>query len=75
MPSITLAQAEAQLQLYLAAEQAVLSGQEYRIGTRMMKRADLEFIQTGIETWNRRVENLTQSSKGYSRVATPRPRW
>lgn len=75
MAGITLAQAQAQLEKYLAAEEAVLSGQEYRIGTRMLKRADLEFIQAGIDSWNKRVEDLSAKSAGYSRVATMRPRW
>lgn len=75
MAGISLAQAMSQLQTYLDAEAAVLSNQEYRIGTRMLKRADLEFIQTGIETWDRRVKDLSSKASGIGRVASPRPRW
>jgi hypothetical protein len=42
MAGITLAQAEAQLALYLAAEEAVLANQSYEIAGRKLTRADLE---------------------------------
>ena len=35
------------LAAYIAAETAVLSGAEYRLGDRMLKKADLQFIQAG----------------------------
>jgi len=58
MAGITLAQAEAQLASYLAAETAVLGGQAYTLNGRQLTRANLQFIQQGIETWNRRVQKL-----------------
>lgn len=62
MAGITLAQAEARLTQYLTAEEAVLSGQAYRLNTggidRMVTRADLEFIQKGIDIWNSRAKSL-----------------
>ena len=45
MAGITLAQAQAQLDAYLAAETAVLGGQEYQINGRRLTRADLRSIQ------------------------------
>ena len=73
MAGITLAQAQAKLDEYLAAETAILSGQSYKIGERELRRADLAVIQQGIDTWNRRVGELTASSGGRRRAIVPRP--
>lgn len=70
MAGITLAAAQAQLAAYLAAETAVLTNQSYEIAGRKLTRADLEFIQKGIETWNARVIVLTNKSIGRSRSRT-----
>lgn len=75
MAGITLEQAEAQLAKYLAAEEAVLTGQKYEIGGRALQRADLEAIQKGIETWDARVKELSAKSRGRSRAIAPRPNW
>lgn len=73
MAGITLAQAQAQLDAYLAAETAILGGQEYEIGGRRLKRADLQAIQAGISLWNQRVQDLTVRASGRSRAVVPRP--
>lgn len=73
MAGITLAQAETQLAAYLAAETAVLAGQSYEIAGRSLRRADLEFIQRGIELWNERVRTLTFSAQGLGRSRTMVP--
>jgi hypothetical protein len=70
MAGITLAQAQTQLNAYLAAETAVLSGQKYEIAGRSLTRANLAEIQTGITTWNTRVITLTNQSNGRSRSRT-----
>ena len=70
MAGITLAQAEAQLAAYLAAETAVLSGQMYQIAGRTMRRADLEQIHIGITTWDARVKALSSSAQGRTRART-----
>jgi len=75
MAGITQAQAEAKLAEYLAAETAVLSGQQYEIAGRMLKRADLQFIQEGIRIWDQRAKELAQKSSGLTRVISPRPSW
>lgn len=67
---ITLAQAQAQLNAYLAAETAVLSGQRYEIAGRMLQRADLAEIQAGVQIWNDRVISLSLSSQGRGRART-----
>ncbi len=73
MAGITLQQAETQLAAYLAAETAVLSGQAYTIGGRSLTRANLADIRAGIESWNARVVQLTNSSQGRSRSRTVVP--
>ena len=70
MAGITLAQAEAQLAAYLAAETAVLSGQSYEIAGRSLRRADLEQIRLGIATWDARVKALSASATGRGRART-----
>lgn len=74
MAGITLAQAQAQLDAYIAAETAVLSGQSYTIksgdGERQLTRANLEEIQKGIELWNSRAINLAARSAGRGRART-----
>lgn len=70
MAGITLVQAQAQLDAYLAAEAAVLTGQKYEIAGRMLMRADLAAIQSGIALWNQRVQQLSMRANGRSRART-----
>ena len=39
------------LNTWLAAEEAVATGQSYQIGTRMLTRADLKQIRAQMESW------------------------
>lgn len=75
MAGITLAQAQAQLDSYLAAETAVLANQSYEIAGRKLTRANLEFIQKGIEIWDGRVKNLSNRATGRTRAVSVRPGW
>jgi hypothetical protein len=59
MAGITLVTAQTQLDAYLAAETAILNGQDYTIGNRRLTRANLETVQQGITLWNQRVQDLT----------------
>lgn len=74
--AITLEQAQARLQAYLDAEEAVLTGQSYRMdmggSSRQLTRADLSSIQKGIELWQARVNQ--RSRTGGLRVAEVIPR-
>ncbi len=72
MAGISLATAQTQLDAYLAAETAILSGQEYTIGIRRYKRADLEAVQAGITLWNQRVQDLSARQRR-GRSITPSP--
>ena len=73
MAGITLAQAEAKLAEYLAAETAVLSGQSVSMEGRSLTRANLDLIQRGIETWDGRVKSISNNSSGGGRSRSIRP--
>lgn len=70
MAGITLTQAQTQLDAYLAAETAVLTGQSYEIAGRKLTRADLDSIQQGVKLWNARLVNLSNQATGRSRART-----
>ena len=50
---------------WMAAEEAVMTGQEYRIGTRFLRRADLRMIGERIKYWQGELEAL----EGRSRIS------
>jgi predicted secreted protein len=75
MAGITLEQAEAKLTAYLSAETKVLAGQKVEIDGEALTRADLDVIQRGIDTWNKRVQNLTAASGGRGRARSVTPGW
>ncbi len=74
---ITLAQAQAQLDAWIAASTAVAANQEYEIdtgnGRRRLKRADAAEIRQQITFWNNWVIKLTnqQNRKGRTRYVVP----
>jgi len=70
MAGITLAQAEAKLTTWLAADDAVANSQEYYIGSRRMRKADAAEIRANIDYWEEKVNKL---SRGGIRItgATP----
>lgn len=70
MSGITLAQAQAQLDAYLAAETAALAKKSYTIAGRTLTFQDLPDIQAGIETWSRRVAELNARANGRGRSRT-----
>ena len=72
MAGISLGLAQTQLDAYLAAEIAILGGQEYVIGSRRLKRADLAAVQAGITLWNQRVQDLTARQRR-GRYVVPAP--
>lgn len=68
MPGITLAAAQAQLDLWLAADAAVASGQSYSIKDRSLTRADAGEITRKIDYWNNWVQKLSRSAGGRART-------
>ena len=60
--------AQSRLELYRAAEQAILAGaQSYSIRNRSLTRADLKEIASMIESLQDEIETLEGKSRGYSR--------
>jgi hypothetical protein len=68
MAGITLAQAEAQLAAWLAADEAVSRGQSYTVGGRAVTRADAATITEKIKFWDAKVKELSQVSDVRRRV-------
>ena len=68
MAGITLAQAQAQLDAWLAASLAVSQGQSYSIAGRSLSRADAATIQENVKMWNNKVVQLTRSAAGKGRT-------
>jgi hypothetical protein len=58
MAGYTQADAQTMLDAWLAAEVKVASGQEYSIGSRRLRRADLAEIGERITFWRAEVERL-----------------
>jgi len=52
---------------YIAAEEAVLTGQEYRIGTRLLRRPDLIEIRKMIDRLYTEIQELTAQMEGKAR--------
>lgn len=68
MAGITLAQAEAQLALWLDADAKVSLNQRYEIDGRSYTRADAAVISQKIEFWDARVKTLSHTAAGRSRA-------
>ena len=68
MAGITLAQAQARLDAWLAADAAVAKGQSYAVAGRSVTRADATTIRENIDYWNRKVLSLQGSGSGGNRV-------
>lgn len=66
--------ARERLNMWLAAEEAVAAGQEYRIGTRSLRRVDIQDIRNQIAFWQRQLEQLESGRKGGARVKRFVPR-
>lgn len=68
MPSITLAQAEAKLAVWMDAEETLATSQSYEIGDRKLTRADLAEVGKRIEYWNNKVKVLSAVASGRNRT-------
>lgn len=66
MAGITLEQAQAKLDQYLAAETKILLGQETAIDGDRLTMADLAAVQLGVKIWDARVKELTPAGAGSS---------
>jgi hypothetical protein len=71
MAGTSLEIAQSRLDLYLAAEAAILGGaQEYTIGDRRVKKGDLAEIRLEIRSLQLEVSRLQSASNGGSRCFT-----
>ena len=57
---------------WIEAEQAVMTGQEYRMGTRTLRRADLRTIGERIKFWQDEVGRLEGKSRIRVKQIVPR---
>lgn len=64
MAGITLAQAQAHLDAWMAADLAVAQGQSYTIGSRTLTRAQAKEISENIMRWQRWVQLLSRGLGG-----------
>lgn len=62
--SITLTQAQAQLQAWIEADAAVAGGQAYSLGNRSLTRVDAGEITAKIDYWQRQVSRLQNGGGG-----------
>lgn len=67
MAGLTLAQAQAQLDVWLAASTAVASGQAYSVGGLSLSRVNAKEIRDSINFWEAKVKKL---DRGGLRVRT-----
>lgn len=68
MSGITLSQAQTQLDLWLAASEAVAKKQSYSIAGRSLTLADAADIQKSIQYWDTKVQKLCAADSGRGRV-------
>ena len=75
MAGLTAAQAQEQLDIWLAASTAVAAGQEYSYSSgttqRSLKKSDAEEIRNNVIFWNDMVINLSQGSNTVMRQGVP----
>lgn len=60
------------LEMYIQAEEAVLLNQEYTIGTKSLKRADLRTIRAAIKDLEKQIELLENGGKNKAFRFIPR---
>ncbi len=70
MAAITLAQAQAQLDAWLAASAAVAANQSYEIAGRKLTRANSTDVLTQVKYWTAQVEALGPASARHRRART-----
>ena len=62
---------EARLKLYYKAEEAILTGQEYAMGSKRLRRADLADVQSMIRMLEKEAESLKQGCRNKVIRAVP----
>lgn len=63
-----MTQAADMLALYIQAESAILKGQEFTLGDKRLRRADLDMVQAGRREWQARVNAEGRASSGMATI-------
>lgn len=71
MANEALERARRRLELYYKAEEAILTGQEYTIGSKKLRRADLSDVQAMISKLEKDVKALESRGKNRAVRAVP----
>ncbi len=71
MANEALDRARRRLELYYKAEEAILTGQEYTIGSKKLRRADLSDVQAMISKLEKDVKALNSGGKNRAVRAVP----
>nr|DAR68256.1 MAG TPA: head to tail adaptor [Caudoviricetes sp.]DAW23454.1 MAG TPA: head to tail adaptor [Caudoviricetes sp.] len=71
MANEALERARRRLELYYKAEEAILTGQEYTIGSKKLRRADLSDVQAMISKLEKDVKALNSGGKNRAVRAVP----
>ena len=74
MSTWTLSEAQAHLDAWLRADEALATGQSYSIGSRSLTRADAGRVAERIAFWRSEVERLTAGRSAGVRVRRAVPR-
>lgn len=75
MAGITLDQAQAKLDLYLAAQEKIIKGQKVEIDGEALTRANFADVERAIQFWDTKVKSLSAAAAGRRRVVSASPRW
>lgn len=71
MANEALERARRRLELYYKAEEAILTGQEYTIGSKKLRRADLSDVQAMISKLEKDVKAFESGGKNRAVRAVP----
>ncbi len=72
MAAITLAQAQAKLTEWMAADTAIATAQSYAMGGRTLTRADAAEVRKNIEYWETKVNALSKlAGRNFARFENP----
>lgn len=63
-----MTQAADMLALYIQAESAILKGQEFTLGDKRLRRADLDMVQAGRREWQARVNSENRAAAGSTTI-------
>lgn len=61
---ITKELAEEKLKMWLEVEDAVATGQSYRIGSRTLTRVDIKEVREQIDYWQNKFNSLSKGGRG-----------